>query len=96
MLISFEKSTFPVTPPSIADDGILPDVKFTADVGTLSSVKFTAVTGTLSVPKFIAEVEILPSLKVTFLLNDTSLNEACPLKLASLPTNILSGKDVSA
>ena len=48
MLISFEKSTFPVTPPSIADDGILPAVKFTADVGTLSSVKFTAVTGTLS------------------------------------------------
>ena len=72
MLISFEKSTSPVIPPSIADAGILPSTKFTA------------------------EVEILPSLNVTLSLNDASLKEACPLKLASLPTNILSGKATSA
>ena len=60
MLISFEKSTSALTPPSIADDGIL------------------------------------PLAKDTFLLNETSPKEACPLKLASLPTNILSGKSTSA
>ena len=84
MLISFEKSTSAFTPPSIADDGILP------------ATKFTAVVGTLSAPKLTAELEILPSLKVTLSLNDTSLNAACPLKLASFPTNILSGKETSA
>ena len=103
---SFAKSTSVTTSPLIADEGILLSLKDTAlkeavPLNDASSIVVFPVTPNVpaivespATARFLFKLASAPKYKLeltnTFLLNETSPKAACPLKLASFPTNILS------